>query len=81
MALRSASWSELGTAGEAVGQHESVGVAGDGWQQVMLGHLDGYLVVAFLHPEVAGQAAAAADRGYGGPGRGKQCGIGLPAEH
>ena len=56
-------------------------MSGHGWQQIMLGHLDRHLVVAFLHPEVAGQAAATADSGYGGPCRGKQGGIGLPAEH
>ena len=72
---------KLGTAGETVGQYQSVGVGGDGWQQVMLGHLDRHLVMAFLHPEVASQAAASADSGHGGPGRGKQGCVGLPAEY
>jgi hypothetical protein len=72
---------KLSTARETVGQHQSVGVSGHGWQQIMLGHLDRHFVMAFLHPEVASQAAATADSGYGGSGRGKQGGIGLPAEH
>ena len=31
---------ELRTAGEAVSQHQSIGVGSDGWQQVVLGNLD-----------------------------------------
>ena len=72
---------ELEAAGKAVGQYQSVRTCDDCWQQVVLGHLQRNLVMAFLHSEVASQAAASADCSQGGSGRGQQGCVSLPTQY
>ena len=79
--LAVAEFGQLGAAGESVGQHHRVRMGVHGGQQVVLGHCDRDVVVALLDPEVAGQSAAATDRGHLCPGSGEQCGVGAPAQH
>src|SRR5205807_596894 len=63
----------LGAAGEAVGQEDGAGRGvPEGGQQRQLRDGRGHLVVAFLHAEVPGQAAAPGQGGDRGPGRRQQ---------
>jgi hypothetical protein len=73
---------ELGAAGEAVGQDgRAVARRADRRQQGGLGDSDRDVVVAALDAEVAGQAAAAADRVDRRARLAQQGRVGIPAEY